>query len=400
MPAASLCRTLDPTRCIGLVFTDYELQLETVDAETCSALHLCLQTLLGEVQATEKAKPQNMFTNKLRTAAYKIVTQQEKLYQLHKHSSYKGIDHLRVLVFLHLIRHLRCWFSITLEGAFVMCNFAEKSYTATMKSALNKWLQFVTVANEENKSRDKHRWWLHAVANMDIDLQAWYHAIFHDQVYRVRGPFWFREASLAQYRRSYDLVHNTLTALEESALAHVLCSTETSYGDVAGQMFTVQEIVTKDKFLLFQKLAASGITVVKYPRMGRPARKVFRLSFVEGCIYLTWKGKFGNQGVELNKVSAIKAGICTEVTRKQAKADKAAQYLSIISVGRSLDLYFETVEERQKWQDLLTVLVNKELGLLEALRLPEEGPDASDFECLVTFASICKIPTRTIESTS
>ena len=160
-------------------------------------------------------------------------------------------------------------------------------------------------------------------------------------------------------------------------------------------MFTVQEIVEKDKFFLFQKLAASGITVVKYPRMGRPARKVFRLSFVEGCIYLTWKGKFGNQGVELNKVSAIKSGICTEVTRKQAKADKAAQYLSIISVGRSLDLFFESVEERAKWQALLTVLVNKELGLLENLKMPE-SEEVTDFECLVTFASICKVPTRTI----
>jgi hypothetical protein len=129
--------------------------------------------------------------------------------------------------------------------------------------------------------------------------------------------------------------------------------------------------------------------------MGRPARKVFRLSFVEGCIYLTWKGKFGNQGVELNKVSAIKSGICTEVTRKQAKADKAAQYLSIISVGRSLDLFFDSSPERQRWQDLLTVLVNKELGLLEGLRV-EEKEDASDFECLVTFASICKIPKRNI----
>lgn len=280
-----------------------------------------------------------------------------------------------------------------------MFNFVEKSYTATVQLAMKKWLSFVTTSNAVNKQKDKYRWWLHAVANMDIDLQAWYHSIFHDQVYRVRGPFWFREAALAQYRRSYDLVHNTLTALEENALAHVLCSTETSYGDVAGQMFTVQEIVSKEQFLLFQKLAASGITVVKYPRMGRPARKVFRLSFVEGCIYLTWKGKFGNQGVELNKVSAIKSGICTEVTRKQAKADRAAQYLSILSVGRSLDLFFETPEERQRWQELLTVLANKELGLLPALRVEEED-EASHFDRLVTFASIHKVPNTSHSSSS
>jgi hypothetical protein len=46
-----------------------------------------------------------------------------------------------------------------------------------------------------------------------------------------------------------------------------------------------------------------GATVVKYPRTGRPAKKLFRFSFVEGKIYLTWMGKFGNQGVDLGEVS-------------------------------------------------------------------------------------------------
>ena len=45
-----------------------------------------------------------------------------------------------------------------------------------------------------------------------------------------------------------------------------------------------------------------GATVTKYPRSGRPAKKLFRFSFVEGKIYLTWKGKFGNQGVDLGEV--------------------------------------------------------------------------------------------------
>jgi hypothetical protein len=90
LPAKSTHRALDPDRCIGLVFLDYTLQLETVDAETCSALHLCLQTLLAEVRATEKAKQQDLFANRLRITTYKIATQQEKLYQLHTHSSYKG----------------------------------------------------------------------------------------------------------------------------------------------------------------------------------------------------------------------------------------------------------------------------------------------------------------------
>ena len=61
------------------------------------------------------------------------------------------------------------------------------------------------------------------------------------QVYRLRGYFWYKDAVLPSYRQSYDLVDNALTPLEEAALAHVLCSPDTSYGDVAGQMFVVSE---------------------------------------------------------------------------------------------------------------------------------------------------------------
>jgi hypothetical protein len=360
-------RNLDPNRCIGLIFRNYSLQLETVDTETCAALYLCLQTLLTEVKAADTIDSTN-FLYRLRHANFQIAIQQEKIYQHHRHTSIK-------------------------ECSFILTSAVEKCYIHQLRLALDKWIANVRLLNEENKLRDKHRWRLHAVANMDIDLQAWYHSIFYEQVYRVRGPFWYREAALAVYRRSYDLVHNTLTALEENALAHVLCSTETTYGDVAGQMFTVQEIVDPDQYQLFQKLAASGVTVTKYPRMGRPAKKVFRLSFVEGYIYLTWKGRFGNQGVELRCVSALKSGICTEVTRKQGKTDKAAQYLSVISVGRSLDLFFETVEERVKWQQLLEVLVEKELGKKQELKV-EDPPDATEFERLVTYASIGKLPER------
>lgn len=43
--------------------------------------------------------------------------------------------------------------------------------------------------------------------------------------------------------------------------------------------------------------------------IGRPAKKAFRFSFVEGNIYLTWKGKFGNQGVGMGEVTSVVAGI-------------------------------------------------------------------------------------------
>ena len=109
---------------------------------------------------------------------------------------------------------------------------------------------------------------------------------------------------------------------------------------------------------------------------GRPARKLFRLSYVEGSIYLTWSGKFGNQGVcvcvcvcvrlyvyvcakmsfslmynhtnplplpllqgvDLAEVTAVVSGITTETVRRTAVPERAAHYISLICPGRSVDL--------------------------------------------------------------
>lgn len=363
-------KRLDPERCIGLIFPDYKIQLETIDSETCIALHLCLHTLLDEVASAELEKDKEAtntatsFMAKLRSTANRISLQQEKQYQMITHASVR-------------------------EGAFICYNVLRNGYHNRLRAAYSTWVTHIRNANMAQMAADKHRWRLHAVCNMDIDLQAWYHSIFHSEVFRIRGPFWYREAALANYKRSYDLVNNTLTPLEESALAHVLCSTETSYGDVAGQMYVVQEIVKPDIFELFQRLAAAGVTITKYPRNGRPARKIFRISFVEGSIYLTWKGKFGNQGVELNTVSALKHGIATDITRKLGKADKANLYLSLISVGRSVDLCFDVVEDREKWEDLLAALIEKELGRIKEL-IVDEPDDAPLFDLLALYAALRK----------
>lgn len=193
------------------------------------------------------------------------------------------------------------------------------------------------------------------------------------------------------YKQSYDLVDNALTPLEEAALAHVLCSPDTSYGDVAGQMFVVQALIPPAQFTLFQQLAAQGATVVKYPRSGRPAKKTFRFSFVEGNIYLTWKGKFGNQGVGMGEVTSVVGGIQSDVLRWSVKdTSKAEQYLSVNCLDRSVDLYFDSATERDNWAELLRTLVSKEQGCLIGVE-PVEPPDgASEFEWLVLYSSIGK----------
>lgn len=192
------------------------------------------------------------------------------------------------------------------------------------------------------------------------------------------------------YKQSYDLVDNALTPLEEAALAHVLCSPDTSYGDVAGQMFVVQALISPDQFQLFQQLAAQGSQVVKYPRSGRPAKKLFRFSFVEGNIYLTWKGKFGNQGVGMAEVTSVLGGIQTDVLKWSGQASKAEQYLSVVCSDRSVDLFFDNEYDRNNWRDLLTALVAKEHGELEGIEPVDPPDEAGEYEWMLLYASIGK----------
>lgn len=259
-------------------------------------------------------------------------------------------------------------------------------------SAFSHWVEVTREINLPRLKSDRHRWRLHAAANQEIDLQAWYHALFYQEVYRLRGKFFYRDAVLPVYRQSYDLVDNALTPLEEAALAHVLCSPDTTYGDVAGQMFIVQAILPGFQYELFQKLAAEGCNVVKHPRQGRPAKKLFRFSFVEGNIYLTWKGKFGNQGVGMAEVTEIVGGIQTDILKWSAQSAKAGQYLSVLSSDRSIDLYFESVEERNKWRDVLMALVRKEQNDLQGIPPvdPEPQSDYEDFDWMVLYTSIGK----------
>eukprot|EP01031_Cornospumella_fuschlensis_P034001 gene34001-41145_t len=193
------------------------------------------------------------------------------------------------------------------EGYISLERHVTKFRSRCLAAALAHWIHTAKDDNDGKMVGDRQRWRLHAAANLEIDLQAWYHALFFKEVYRLRGHFC--------YRASYDLVDNALTALEEAALAHILCSPDTTYGDVAGQMFVVQSILPAQLFALFNKLATEGVYVTKYPRTGRPAKKLFRFSFVEGNIYLTWKGKFGNQGVGIAEITSILKGIQTDILK-------------------------------------------------------------------------------------
>ena len=347
---------------------DFELSMQFEDQETSAAMHACLESLRSEALEMEREKREAAASGtasakgKVATAVAVATTTASRSLHVFRFAEFQTVMTQELTYQLTACLRLR-------EGELVCRRLIAQRDDRDLSAAFYRWTAHVKAANLEEMDCDRRRWRLHAIANQELDLQAWYHAVFYSEVYRLRGPFWYKDAILPSYRTSYDIVDNTLTPLEEAALAHVLCSPDTVYADVAGQMFVVQALTTPAQFALFQSLASHGANVVKYPRQGRAARKLFRFSFVEGKIYLTWKGKFGNQGVDLGEVSFVSLGIGTDVLKKAFALNGLGMgspdlYLSVVCAGRSVDLCFEKKADRDAWGGLLGTLCNKEHGSL------------------------------------
>jgi hypothetical protein len=313
------------------------------------------------------------FNENVLKADYATASRQEQLLQLTKYFRYK-------------------------EAWLILDKYVSKTRVRLLLFGMAQWVSFVRDDNNEKMLRDRKRWRIHTAANQENDLQAWYHSVFHQEVYRLRGPFWYRDAVLPVYRKSYAIVDTGMTSLEEAAVAHVLCSPDTTYGDVAGHMFVVQAIATEEEYALFQKLVSQGIPITKYPRLGRPAKKHFRISFVEGAVYFTWKGKFGNQGINLGEVNGMVEGLSTDVLRRTGQTNKNEYYTSLVCSGRSVDLCLETVEEKLLWKALLEKLVAKEHGILRniSMEYPELPSNLTDEDNDLAWFVLCNALGSTI----
>jgi len=70
----------------------------------------------------------------------------------------------------------------TKEGYMIIDNFRVRYLVSVLNSAFRHWVYTIRDANEPKMIEDRHRWRLHATANQEIDLQAWYHALFYQEV--------------------------------------------------------------------------------------------------------------------------------------------------------------------------------------------------------------------------
>ena len=111
-------RAIDPSRALGLIFGDLSIQLEASDAETCDALHLCLETLLNETKSAEREKNQGTFMRSIRETFYQISVKQEQFYQ--------QLVHLRAT-----------------EGALVLDKILNKSFFFQLRGTFDSWTDYV-----------------------------------------------------------------------------------------------------------------------------------------------------------------------------------------------------------------------------------------------------------------
>ena len=143
-------------------------------------------------------------------------------------------------------------------------------------------------------------------------------------------------------------------------------------------MYTIRATLAEKEYALFEALTTTGVSVTKHPfRSGRPSKKTFQLSLVQGdmylYMYLTWKGKRTSiQGVELASVIRISRGRDTDVLRRTGKVKDSDRYLSLVTQDRSLDLCFDDEEQRELWWRTMTALVDVE----RQVRAAASGPDS------------------------
>ena len=69
---------------------------------------------------------------------------------------------------------------------------------------------------------------------------------------------------------------------------------------------------------------------------------------------------------------------------------KNEQFLSVNCPDRSVDLFFDTQQERDNWRDILNILVNKEHGKLGNIESIDPLPNAPEFERLALYSAIGK----------
>ena len=161
----------------------------------------------------EPAAPPRLDENELNAAAADRSPQKEKDGLAHINEELDPVAHVRALEReVEAVRERLRVFSRDRRvehGSYKVQNLVRRRNMTRLMTARDRWVSYVRDANRERQAMDKEQWTLHARANAREDLQAWYHHTFSDELYRLRGPFWWREAVLPDYKHHPCLLYTS-----------------------------------------------------------------------------------------------------------------------------------------------------------------------------------------------
>ncbi len=75
----------------------------------------------------------------------------------------------------------------TQESSIILNNFLIRYFFKMKSKYFFQWIDKIKIYHDEDMKKDRHRWRLHAAANQELDLQAWYHALFYQEVRGTRS---------------------------------------------------------------------------------------------------------------------------------------------------------------------------------------------------------------------
>ena len=138
----------------------FELEMSFDDMITCESMFKCLQSLKNEafemikknkvtkLSMNDQLLSQMKYSTALRYSIFQIVVNKEIGYQLCSSLSVK-------------------------EGSISVYRLLHQKLNKILSYAFTKWGMNIKEINSLKMNQDKYRWRIHAMANQNMDLQAW-----------------------------------------------------------------------------------------------------------------------------------------------------------------------------------------------------------------------------------
>ncbi len=158
---------------ISFLLHDFKLTLEMEDqtsADIAGEIYTCLTSYLQKARSIQRAeKDQNVQKG---TSQYNPAYQQSLT--LRKAISDAATKEEQLIQLCFYLRY---------KEAYMIVEKVRGNYLVEWKrSAFSHWVRVVKDNNDDKMVKDRNRWRLHATANQEIDLQAWYHGLFYLEV--------------------------------------------------------------------------------------------------------------------------------------------------------------------------------------------------------------------------